>query len=131
MPKNFLQIYWKTIVLCVIIFVLSSVPFKSIPDVAKFQYSDKFTHLLMYATLGFVAYFEYSRDSLFKNKYKSWFIYLAFFLISFGGLIEILQGTLFKPRTSEFADWLSDIVGLIIGFLFARFLFRNTTDRLK
>lgn len=125
MPKNILHAYWKTIIVCIIIFTLSSITFKTIPDVAKFQNSDKLTHLLMYAALGFIAYFDYRRDYRIKNKYKYWYVYLSLFLIFWGGLIEILQGTLFKPRTSEFADWIADIIGLIIGFLSARFLHRK------
>lgn len=116
MPKSFFLTYWKTITLCVIIFVLSSVTFSTIPKAARFENSDKVVHVLMYVVLGFVASYEYLKDNFFKLKYRYWFVYLFLFLVFFGGLIEILQGTLFQPRTSEVMDWGADIIGLILGF---------------
>ncbi len=115
MPKLFFSTYWKTILLCLIIFILSTITFKSIPDIARFENSDKYTHVLMYIGLGFVAYYEYIRDDFFKNKYRNWLLKLFLFFVFFGGMIEILQGTIFKPRTCEFADWIADIVGLALG----------------
>ena len=125
MPKNFLYTYWKTILLCVVIFILSSVTFKSIPDVAKFHNSDKITHILMYAALGFIAYYEYTRDIFRKENHRQWLILMFLFFVLFGGVIEILQGTIFKPRTAEFADWVGDILGLAIGAGLAKLLFRK------
>ena len=125
MPKIFFYTYWKSILLCVIIFILSSVTFTSIPDAARFQNSDKITHMLMYAALGFVAYWEYTYDSTYKTKHRHWFVYMFLFFVLFGGVIEILQGTIFKPRTSEFNDWVGDIVGLAVGAVFGKLLTRK------
>ncbi len=125
MPKSFFLTYWKTITLCIIIFVLSSVTFSTVPKAARFEHSDKVVHLLMYAALGFVAFYEYFKDKFFKLKYKYWFVYLFLVLVFFGGLIEILQGTLFKPRTSEAMDWVADILGLILGFGAGKWFWNN------
>ena len=125
MPKIFFYTYWKSILLCVIIFILSSVTFTSIPDAARFQNSDKITHMLMYAALGFVAYWEYTHDTSYKTKHRYWFVYMFLFFVLFGGVIEILQGTIFKPRTSEFNDWVGDIVGLAVGAAFGKLLTRK------
>ena len=123
MPKIFFYIYWKSMFLCVIIFVLSSVTFRSIPEAARFQYSDKLTHALMYVALGFVAYYEYSKDTVFKIKHPLWFVWMILFFVFFGGIIEILQGTVFRPRTSELADWVADVAGLALGFGVGKLLF--------
>lgn len=121
MPKSYLFSYWKSTVVCIIILILSTVTFKTIPDVVKFENSDKYTHILMYAGLGFVFFLEYKKDAR-RNTNRKWFIYPFLFLILFGGLIEILQGTLFKPRTAELGDWIADIIGLLIGTLLAKWL---------
>lgn len=115
MPKLFLRTYWKSIAICIIIFILSSITFKSIPDVARFHNSDKFTHVLMYIGLGFIAYYEFLKDKYFKLRYRNWLMMMFVAFVLFGGIIEIFQGTIFKPRTSEFADWIADILGLILG----------------
>lgn len=117
MPKNFFLAYWKTIVVCVLIFVLSTVTFKSIPHAPRFHNGDKLIHALMYAGLGFIAYYEYKKENFFRAKYKYWLLYIFLFFVFFGGIIEILQENFFKPRTAEFADWIADIVGLIAGLV--------------
>ncbi len=127
MPKSFFITYWKTITLCVIIFVLSTVTFSTIPKAARFDNSDKVVHVLMYAALGFVAFYEYFKDKIFKSKYRYLFVYLFLFLVFFGGIIEILQGALFQPRTSEFMDWVADILGLVTGMGAGRMLFLKNT----
>lgn len=79
----------------------------------------------MYAGLNFVAYYEYTRDRFFKTNYQHWLIYLFLAYVSFGGIIEILQGTIFKPRTAEIADWLADIIGLFLGLGVGKLIFKN------
>ena len=37
------------------------------------------------------------------------------FPIIYGGLIEVLQDKFFYPRVGDWADWLADIVGVVIG----------------
>lgn len=120
MPKKFLHFYWKTILVCVLIFVLSTVTFKSLPDAAKFQNSDKLTHAIMYVGLGFIAFFEFQKDAFIKTKYKYWLAGMFLFFVFFGGIIEIVQGAFFKPRTCELADWIADIVGLAVGYLIGK-----------
>lgn len=120
MPKLFFSTYWKSIFVSVVILILSTITFKSIPDIARFANSDKYTHVLMYVGLGFVAYYEYLRDNIFKIKYRNWLLKMFLFFVFFGGMIEILQGTFFKPRTCEFADWIADIIGLALGMAAGR-----------
>ncbi len=69
----------------------------------------------MYIGLGFIAYYEFLKDKYFKLRYRNWLMMMFVAFVLFGGIIEILQGTIFKPRTSEFADWIADILGLILG----------------
>ena len=91
MPKNFLRFYWKTILFCILIFVLSSVTFKSLPDAAKFQNSDKLTHAIMYVVLGLIVFFEFQKDTFFKAKYKYWLAGIFLFLVIFGGFIYLCK----------------------------------------
>lgn len=77
----------------------------------------------MYVGLGFVAYYEFVRDNIVKNKVRNWLLWMFVFFVFFGGIIEILQGTLFQPRTAEFVDWMADIVGLGFGLIVGILLF--------
>ncbi len=129
MPKLFFKTYWMTITICLIIFILSIVTFKSIPEVAQFHNSDKLMHILMYCSLGFIAYYEFLKDEIFKIKYSFWLFFMFVFFVLFGGLIEILQATVFNPRTGELGDWIADIIGLMIGmgagWIIRKFLLRK------
>ena len=78
----------------------------------------------MYVGLGFIAYLEYRKDQIFRTKYKNWLLYMFLIFVTFGGIIEILQGAFFKPRTAEFADWIADIVGLAVGVGIAKLYLR-------
>jgi VanZ family protein len=52
-----------------------------------------------------------------RDKVRKQWLWLIGLLgpIVYGGVIEILQGTFFQPRTSDWLDWLADIIGTIVG----------------
>lgn len=107
----------------VLIFLLSVLDFSSANNIPPIKYSDKIIHLFLYALWTFLMYYE-SHKSYFKS--SRYTIYALILIpITFGGIIEILQKTLFPPRTAEWYDWLADAVGVIIGYLFAKFYFKN------
>ena len=91
MIKQFVRYYWPTIFLAIVIFILSTAHFNAVPKIAKFQSSDKFAHILIYLLLGFVAYFNYSKDQLLRIKYPNLIFTLFAILILYGGAIEIIQ----------------------------------------
>jgi hypothetical protein len=36
--------------------------------------------------------------------------------------MELLQSSVFRPRSAEWLDWLSDMAGIVAGLLFMSFL---------
>lgn len=119
MPFLFFKNYWKSIVVMLAILILSTITFSTIPDVAKFEHSDKIAHVVMYCGLGIVLFADYTKDYQVKNKYAYWKWYLLLFAVLWGGVIELIQFFFTAIRTAELADWVADIIGLILGFLFA------------
>ncbi len=125
MPKiNFLFTYWKTILICIIIFILSTATFRSVPKVTEFRHNDKIVHFLMYFGLGLISYLEY-----FKSKKEIQYKFLFVIFVLYGGFIEIIQGLFFKPRSAEWLDWIFDIVGLFFGFLVAKYALKYYSNR--
>lgn len=125
MIKHFVRYYWPTIFLAIVIFILSTAHFNAVPKIAKFQSSDKFAHILIYLLLGFVAYFNYSKDQLLRIKYPNLIFTLFAILILYGGAIEIIQELFFKPRSAELLDWVADMVGLVSGGMIGRYIFNK------
>ncbi len=115
MIKYFLTHYWRTILISIVIFAISTYNFSGVTQVLKFQNNDKFIHLMMYLGLGFVVFWEFakSHESLKESRGKLLAIFLIF--AAFGGIIEVIQGAFFYPRTAEFADWFADIIGFAAG----------------
>lgn len=120
----FFRSYWMSGVVLLIIFGVSIYPFSPDSNLPKFQYSDKLIHLLMYASLAFIFFYEYRKDKQIKSGFRSFYLVLLLPVI-FGGVIEILQQTCFPPRTAEWLDWISDIVGSLIGILVAKMIFND------
>lgn len=84
-----------------------------LPLVGSFPHIDKVVHLLMYALLSIVFWGSLRRDGVSVVKSAVLGILLP---VLYGGLIEVLQECFFPPRTGDIFDWLSDIIGVFIGY---------------
>jgi VanZ family protein len=125
--KNFFRDQVPAIFWLVLIFVLSSIPNLTGPDL-KFELQDKFYHFIFYAIFGFLigrAFFFQSGIQQLKNNF-------LIFGIIFGALYamsdEVHQH--FVPgRTMSPWDALADIAGVIFGLIIFNWWVKN--KRLK
>ena len=104
-------IYKESVIVALLILYASLIrePHIQLPPVA---FADKWSHLLAYAVLGCALTVNMIRDKV--STRGLWLIGLLV-PIAYGGVIEILQGTFFQPRTADWWDWAADIVGTVIG----------------
>jgi VanZ family protein len=104
-------IYKESVVVALIILYASLIraPHISLPQVA---FADKWSHALAYLVLGATLAWNLIKDK--RKPLWVWVLGLALPIV-YGGLIEIVQGAFFPPRTAEWLDWLADIAGTIIG----------------
>jgi VanZ family protein len=103
---------WKeTIAVVVVIFYMSIVRVPSDVQQFFFPHFDKFVHFVCYLALSFVFMYNFGRVTL-----KTIFISL-FFSIIYGGIIELIQQYFLLLRTGDLYDFLSDIIGAIIGVI--------------
>lgn len=77
---------------------------------------DYLAHLVAFGTLSFVLALEtiLTGVSTSFSERKMWAIALLLPIL-YGGLIELIQQNFFPPRSAEWADWLSDATGSLIG----------------
>lgn len=100
----------------IFITIISLVSFKGIPHI-KVSNSDKFGHFLAYLLLSLSWLYALKDLPLKKNN-----IYIiVFLLISYGIIIEVLQGILTTYRQADFYD----IIANSAGVFFAAILFKK------
>ena len=86
------------------------------PFVDKIPYADKFGHLALFATLGFLCNVAFPRIRIrFLPRFITGITFILFLLIS----LEELTQALIPARTCDLADWLADLAGLALGQLAA------------
>jgi len=107
------MIYGIRSILFLTILFTSIMSFISIDaSIAKFLIQDKLLHLAAFTVISFLAY---------ASDFKIRRIFLFAVLILYGFSIELIQNTL-EYRTFELYDLLSDIIGIIVGYMSWKYL---------
>lgn len=112
--------YKFSILLAILIALLSLAPANRFPvdSIWDIPYIDKIVHILMYASLGFVALME-SRCS---RKCLGHHLLILLGILLASGLIEVLQATVVLSRGAEWVDLLANFLGLLSGYLAFRII---------
>lgn len=104
-------IYKEAVLVGLIILYASLIrePHLRLPEVA---FADKWSHLVAYMVLSGMLTLDLIRD-----KRASLWVWLLGMVIPivYGGVIELVQGAFFYPRTADWFDWVADIIGTLIG----------------
>lgn len=116
---KFLFSYYKSLIVFLIIFVLSTLPSKEVHSVSWFSFenSDKVAHACMYFLLTFILIRD-SRKSGLDLPILKIFLYSAAFAFLYGLAIEIIQGVFTDSRSADVFDQLFNTVGIGFAILF-------------
>lgn len=130
--KNLILRYWKSIAVVCCIFYLSFASPSTFERIPTFEHEDKLIHILMYAGLSFTLIFDYSRTRKNTTVNFAFLFVCILFPVLLGGIIEIAQQQFFAPRTGSWTDWLSDMIGVGLGWsaislINRKFAKRNST----
>ena len=106
-----------------VIFGLSSIPGKDIPDIG-IEGLDKIAHMVEYGILGFLlirAFLKSRNDPAGSNINLAGMIILSIIIASVYGITDEWHQGFVPGRTPDFLDLLADFAGLNIGiFLYRR-----------
>jgi VanZ family protein len=102
-----------------IVFILHVIPIKPDREPSfRIPHADKVVHFIMFCTLSFLAYravlTHYSNRPVFRK-----IVVIILICISYGALMEFLQGNYFNERDSDFFDWFADTIGTFCGLWLA------------
>lgn len=116
--KKFLYVplagYWLTL------FILTSLPGRSLPKVILIL-TDKAKHLIAYLILSFLLNFAIHFQKKFK-KFNNHSGISAFMIIAVYGLLDEIHQIFIPGRYFEWLDFLSDLIGGLIGILAAQWI---------
>jgi len=97
--------YLRTVVWAILFAITCLLPLESSPSPQGLPWLDKLAHFGFSAVLGYL---------LFTNlRYHP--VPTLLIGTSFGGLIEVAQGTLTRSRSAEWGDLAADAVGILAG----------------
>lgn len=114
--------YKFTILISVIIFILSTIPFPEIPTLEDVPFIDKWVHFVMYGALTCAIYLD---RKLAHQDTSIPFILSAFILPSlYGGLIELIQKYCTTCRSGEWLDFYADTFGAFLATIISLSLWK-------
>jgi VanZ family protein len=116
MKKIILQrSFLLAVVWAIIIFVLCATPGHYIPSAHWLDLFsvDKFVHASVFFVLTILCLFAAAKE----NKPRAVKVGLLIICVFYGGLLEIMQATLFVNRGAEWLDFVANSVGCLLGWL--------------
>lgn len=116
--KKLIRLYWKSFFVLMCILYLSFAPPSAFKKIPTFDNEDKIIHFLMYAGLTAVLIYDFRNHKKGNNLRSSFVLACLLFPSILGGLIEILQPTIFPPRTGSYGDFFADVIGVFAGWIF-------------
>jgi VanZ family protein len=123
-----MKYFVPAIVWFIFIFVACAMPGKDIPHISFLEMLafDKWVH----AGIFFVLVILLMRGMKFayvQAAHSTTVLFALAIAIPYGGLLEIMQGTLFEDRAADLYDFIANSFGAVCGV----FLYRNLAKRIK
>ena len=109
-----LKEYLLTALVTVIIIVLSILPIPEKAPMSDFPLIDKWVHMVMYAGLALIMWFDHVVRSG-KVMGRKYILLMLFYPIVLGGLMELLQAYFTTYRSGDWIDFEADAIGAAIG----------------
>ena len=111
----------------IMVAVMYVIPGKDLPivDFWSVMNFDKVAHCLVFATLSLTLAVGSSRQNTIPRIKREAAKLTATFCIFYGGVLEYFQGALVQDRTSDWIDFVANVVGVILGLVFFRMLYKR------
>lgn len=91
---------------------------------------DKLAHMTLFAMQFWFIAVAHIKRYVFSYKRKRAIAIAFIFTVSYGGLIELIQGYLLSGRTMDIMDMLANIIGALLGWLFFK-IFKKKKERIQ
>ena len=129
---QFFKKYYRTTLVLIIIFFLSTVSGDEVESVHLFRIEnlDKVVHLLMYLFLSSILAFEIIKNN---REYPLMKIIAIIVLVPliYGGVLELVQEFFTETRSGEWADFAFDAFGILLSVPLFVFFIRKLKSRIS
>lgn len=110
------QLRWAML-WALLILILCGIPGRDIPHISFLELLsfDKFVHASIFFVLLVLTMKGFSLQTsvdAFRNSPR---IFAVFICITYGGLLEVMQGTLFEERSADVYDFIANSFGCLVG----------------
>ena len=122
--KNRMKKFWKPLLWAIIILILSGIP-GQVVEPYVFWNADKLVHTVIYFGLTMfllAAFNKLPSLSFFNQKAASIAMFISIF---YGGLMEVLQATVFINRSGNLPDFAFNSAGAIVAAMTFSFWMKN------
>lgn len=116
MLTHYIKRYSLGLLVIVVITYLSLMHVPEIPEVEDVPLIDKWTHMVMYATLTLAIWIQYLKSHKQINKIKLSVIGIIV-PITWGGLMELAQAYLTTYRSGDWMDFVANSIGVLIAIV--------------
>lgn len=118
------QAYWPAAVWAGVILLLTGLPGENLPDINFWDLNleDKLAHFFAFGVLGALMVFGGWKRAVHPEKWKRPGIIALVCAGLYGGITEILQGTVFVSRYPSFGDFVANVLGAGLGTTLAIFV---------
>ena len=123
MKLNFAKFHLPFLIWLAAIFVQSSFPASSYPEI-EFVNADKIVHVLVYGLLAALCYISFIHQNKYKLLSSSPYIYALIFC-SFYGLSDEFHQYFVPNRDANIFDWIADVAGIALMLVIIRFILAN------
>lgn len=124
MLTHYIKRYSLGLLVIIVITYLSLMHVPEIPEVEDVPLIDKWTHMVMYATLTLTIWMQYFRSHKQINKIKLSIIGIIA-PIAWGGLMELAQAYLTTYRSGDWMDFVANSIGVAIAVVIGTLILRS------
>lgn len=120
--------FWYPVIWFIIIFIACAMPGKDIPHVSFLEILkfDKWVHAGIFFVLVLLL-MRAMKLTYVRITHVTTILFALAVAIPYGGLLEIMQGSLFQDRAADLYDFIANSFGAICGAL----LYRKLAERMK
>ena len=114
------------------ILVLCGIPGRDLPysSFLELLNFDKFVHASLFFVLILLTVRGFLLQSVFQIIQKKSKIAGGFFCVVYGGLLEVMQGSLFEDRSANVLDFIANSFGVLMGLLYYSTIERRFLSKL-
>lgn len=114
--------FWALIIL-----VLYGIPGSNMPSVSFWNIlePDKVAHAGVFAILMCSLTFSVFKQSRFKVIKRKSIRFTALACLLYGTVLELIQGSVFSERHTDFLDILANAAGIVVGIVILKLFFRD------